>query len=330
MHEDIQYFSYKMKGEPIFITGYERQEAKACCKAFLQIQVFPAIEHTLFLSEDQITNSQNNHWFALSPQDVPIVMKSKHPVHIKVFGVVTSNDDIMPRTQHRGQHQVLGEDSAGLDQDPPAGRPHVCQQDYLPCHTNRSFVCQKITPNIWLPNSPDYNTLDYYVWGVVQQENNKTLCNTKYEQKAKIIPAFTNLKNFVSLDLLMFILVTTNTQTIPNPHYYNITINKSVFCQYFVNNFFSNLLPWRKKILTFIWLPFKAKLNNIDIIAAILLKEKYCAIILVDLNWPDTILFGFFFFFCIQNYLHSMLNLFTNAIIFFLFKADMFYNKVGN
>ena len=49
-----------------------------------------------------------------------------------------------------------------------------------------------ITTNIWLPNSPDCNPFDYYVWNMVDQETNKTLCKTKDKLKARIIVAFTN------------------------------------------------------------------------------------------------------------------------------------------
>ena len=42
-----------------------------------------------------MVNSQNNHCLSLSPQDVPIIMKTKHPVHM-VFEVVTSDGDVMP------------------------------------------------------------------------------------------------------------------------------------------------------------------------------------------------------------------------------------------
>ena len=54
-------------------------------------------------------------------------MNTKHPVqvHIMVFGVVTSNGDIMPpihlstwsQTQHRSLHQVPGGNSIALDQE---------------------------------------------------------------------------------------------------------------------------------------------------------------------------------------------------------------------
>ena len=42
--------------------------------------------------------TNDNCQLALSPQDVPILMKTKHPVHIMVLGGVITNDDdnIMP------------------------------------------------------------------------------------------------------------------------------------------------------------------------------------------------------------------------------------------
>lgn len=36
-----------------------------------------------------------------------------------------------------------------------------------------------VAPNLWPPNSPDYNPLDYYLWGVVEKEVNKHPHNTK-------------------------------------------------------------------------------------------------------------------------------------------------------
>ena len=47
-------------------------------------------------SQDQMLNSQNNCWSTLSPQDVLILTKNQHQVHIKVFDVITSDGDIMP------------------------------------------------------------------------------------------------------------------------------------------------------------------------------------------------------------------------------------------
>ena len=43
------------------------------------------------------------------------------------------------------------------------------------------------------PNSSDCNTLDYYVWGAVEWETDKTPCNTKDKLQARITVGFANL-----------------------------------------------------------------------------------------------------------------------------------------
>ena len=53
--------------------------------------------------------------------------------------------------------------------------------------------CDHITPNIWPPNLPDWNPLDYYVWGEVEGETNKTLSNTLDKLKARTTAAIFNL-----------------------------------------------------------------------------------------------------------------------------------------
>ena len=44
----------------------------------------------------QMVNSLNDGWFTLSTQYVRIEMKTKHPVYMMVFGMVTSNGDVIP------------------------------------------------------------------------------------------------------------------------------------------------------------------------------------------------------------------------------------------
>ena len=67
------------------------------------------------------------------------------------------------------------------------------QQDSAPYHTSIPHACQTIseTRDMWPPNSPDCNPLDYYIWGEVEQETDKTPCNTKDELKARIMTTFT-------------------------------------------------------------------------------------------------------------------------------------------
>jgi len=50
-----------------------------------------------------------------------------------------------------------------------------------------------ITPNMWPPNSPDLNPLDYYVWGVVERETNKHPHNTLDSLRAAIIRVMTHM-----------------------------------------------------------------------------------------------------------------------------------------
>ena len=65
-------------------------------KHLLQLNILCFFSDEKNVCQDQIVNSQNNCWLALSPQDIPKVMKSKYPVQIMMFGVVTSNSDVMP------------------------------------------------------------------------------------------------------------------------------------------------------------------------------------------------------------------------------------------
>jgi len=62
-----------------------------------------------------------------------------------------------------------------------SGRPYVFQQDGAPAHTSH-LVQNWLSDNIdmfwskefWLPNSPDLNLLNYYVWSVVERVTNKS------------------------------------------------------------------------------------------------------------------------------------------------------------
>ena len=126
-----------------FITGQEGQEENSRCEVFEQMTQNGLMR---ILCHNQMMNTQNNRWISLSLQDVQ--MKTKHPVHIMVFGVVTRDGDVhLLHTQIGGPHQVPGGRSATLD------RKGVWQQDSVPCHTSRrtqswlrEHFCDHITP----------------------------------------------------------------------------------------------------------------------------------------------------------------------------------------
>ena len=90
-----------MRKGQFFIIGHVRQKERLHCKAFQPTQTSSPTKHALVFSDeknfcqDKMVNSQNNSWLALFPQDVLILMKTKHPIHIMLFEVVTSNGNAM-------------------------------------------------------------------------------------------------------------------------------------------------------------------------------------------------------------------------------------------
>ena len=122
MHEEIRYFSYK---------GHERQEERPHFKTFQYTQA-SLLSNILWIFSDeknfsqyQMVNSQNNRWFALSPQDVLMVMKTKYPVPIMVFGIghlrwwrcLSFHLPTWFHIQLGGLHQVTEEVSVTLDRE---------------------------------------------------------------------------------------------------------------------------------------------------------------------------------------------------------------------
>ena len=65
-------------------------------------------------------------------------------------------------------------------------RPFIWQQESAPCHTSKKsqrwlgdHFCVLTTPDVWPPNSPDLNPMDFLVWSAVKRDANKTACNIK-------------------------------------------------------------------------------------------------------------------------------------------------------
>ena len=84
-----------------------------------------------------------------------ILMKTKHPVHIMVFGMVTSNVDIMPPFMfpcnfiHNTEAYIRYLEEVVLPgiENLAAGRLYIWQQDFVPCHQagEPSLGSQKIS-----------------------------------------------------------------------------------------------------------------------------------------------------------------------------------------
>lgn len=218
LNEDLRYKSYKMRtGQLLTENTKEKRVVKS--KKLLDKLKHPQEQKLLWFfsdeknfCQDQAHNKQNNRWLALSPEDVPVVMKTKFPAHIMVLGVVSSDGHVMPpyffteglKVNQKVYQDVLTAVVKPWIEEVSAGRPYVFQQDSAPAHTARKTqkwmtdnFFDHITPAMWPPNSPDCNPLDYYVWGAVERITNKTACANKVELRSRICQAFQDLSPVV-------------------------------------------------------------------------------------------------------------------------------------
>ena len=141
-------------------------------------------------TQDRKHNSQNKSWYARNPTNVPIVGQTKCPAAaVMVFGIISSEGDVMPphffekglRLNSEGYVALLRDVVAPWIKRVAAGRPYVFQQDSAPCHTSRTTqkwlfenMDDYTSPNIWPPNSPDCNPCDFYLWGAVERDTNRS------------------------------------------------------------------------------------------------------------------------------------------------------------
>ena len=100
-HEDIWYFSHKMKKGRFLLQAMKEQRKDHSTK-LMNKHAFPSTKHVLlFLRWEKFLPWSDVKFIeqllvTQSLQNVPRLRKTKHPIHIMVFGVVTKNGDIKP------------------------------------------------------------------------------------------------------------------------------------------------------------------------------------------------------------------------------------------
>ena len=81
----------------------------------------------------------------------------------------------------------------------------IFQQDGARCHTSRQSIAflhdnvpELVEPDMWPPNSPDLNPLDYCIWDLLQEMvwHNRTIRNLD-ELKAEITRQWDNIQQDV-------------------------------------------------------------------------------------------------------------------------------------
>jgi len=90
-----------------------------------------------------------------------------------------------------------------------AGDTYVFQQDSAPAHRARDTVQllqQKtpefIAPDLWPPNSPDLNPVDYRVWGLMQERVYKTAVRGTADLKQHLLETWSGIPRTVIYEVI--------------------------------------------------------------------------------------------------------------------------------
>ncbi|UYV83395.1 hypothetical protein LAZ67_23000870 [Cordylochernes scorpioides] len=161
---------------------------------------------------DQKVNPRNDRWICKDPSEIPVVMHTKFPASVMVLGVISSEGDVMPphffekglRMNADTYINVLETVVKPWMDMVAAGRKYVFQQDSAPAHKakkTQSWLTLNVPshwgPDIWPPNSPDCNPLDYYVWGVVERDVNKAPHTTIQSVKKAVHTVMTQMDKVI-------------------------------------------------------------------------------------------------------------------------------------
>ena len=151
--------------------------------------------------QDQAYNRQNHGWIAMYPNDVSRVMKTKFPNTVMVFGVISSDGDVMPphifetclRVDNEIYLQVMETVVLPWIKQVAPNRPWVWQQDCAPYHVSKRSLtwleehCYDfVTKDKWPPGSPDLNPIYYFFRGVLENQTNRRPHTTKASLIASI------------------------------------------------------------------------------------------------------------------------------------------------
>lgn len=133
------------------------------------------------------------------PSEAHHFMHHKFPASVMAFGVISNEAHILPsnlfqlglRLNSAGYTEVLEIVMKLWLEVVCIGRPYVFLQDSVAAH--KAVVTQDcmsanmhnhITPNMWTPNSPDVNPLEYYMCLLVELESNQRSHNATDSLKA--------------------------------------------------------------------------------------------------------------------------------------------------
>ena len=210
IHEDLDLKSFALrKGQYLTETQMERRFVRA--SALLNDMKHETVGYLRFFSDEknftqeQKINRRNDRYLADNIEEVPIVMHVKFPLNVMVLAVVSSEGDVMPpfifekgvKLNSEVYIEVLNNVVKPWMHEVAKGRPYVFQQDSAPCHASKktqAWLLENVyhhwSPELWPPNSPDLNPLDYFVWGVLEAKTNSVFHPNLDSLKTAIVEQF--------------------------------------------------------------------------------------------------------------------------------------------
>ena len=135
---------------------------------------------------NQAHNRQNHRWIAMCPDNVPRVMKTKFLNMVMIFGVISSDGDMMPphifetglRVNTEIYLQVMETVVLPWIKQVAQDRPWVWQHDSAPCHVSKHSLawleehCYNfVTKDKWPLSSLDLNPNGLFLLGHFGESN---------------------------------------------------------------------------------------------------------------------------------------------------------------
>ncbi|QQP48524.1 Uncharacterized protein FKW44_008881, partial [Caligus rogercresseyi] len=214
INEDLRYHFYKRRKGQILTEKAQENRFNKALKLLNKLKHLVHNETLWFFSDeknftqDQKNNCQNSRCCVRNPHEVPIVAQTKFPAAVIVFGIISSDGDVMPphffpkglRLDSEGYVDTLEGCGGPLDKEGcrwetlrvPArlgALPHLVQNpEVAVLEPGRLHEPEHLAAQL-----PRLQPVRLLPWGAVERDTNRTACNTMAELKARITLCFKKL-----------------------------------------------------------------------------------------------------------------------------------------
>ena len=193
VHDDLGLKSFVRVPRHLLTATMKERRLERCKKILVdlkhngsRIKIFS--DKKIF-TVDQVFNRRNDRYLAESTDQVKGVFRTKHPQQVMVLGVIGSDGQKMPpyffnageKIGTDTYYKVLRYTVLPWLKAAYPGNNYVWQQDGAPAHTatrNQKFCKDNMAAfwpkDFWPPSSPDLNPLDFFWWGAIESETNRT------------------------------------------------------------------------------------------------------------------------------------------------------------